>query len=252
MQTSPRNARSVPSSLGDAQSAEATPPRGFPVAPPRRATKWLLGPAVTGAAFVVWWSGGWQPLWELFSDRERLRALVEGSGFLAPVVYLLLLVVQAIVLPLPAPRGLCRGIAFGTGWGFVLTWAGALLGGVACFGLSRTFGRGPVTRSESMRRLDPYLEEHGTLAVFVLRLIPLVSFDAVSYAAGLSGLPFWKFLLATALGMIPGTFVFVYLGGASPGPGLYVALGALAALGAAAYLYLRRRFRPVKKLRAKE
>jgi uncharacterized membrane protein YdjX (TVP38/TMEM64 family) len=103
-----------------------------------------------------------------------------------------------------------------------------------------------------MRRLDPYLEEHGTLAVFVLRLIPLVSFDAVSYAVGLSGLSFWKFLLATALGMIPGTFVFVYLGGASPGPGLYVALGALAALGAAAYLYLRHRFRPVKKLRAKE
>jgi uncharacterized membrane protein YdjX (TVP38/TMEM64 family) len=73
------------------------------VAPPRRATKWLVGPAVTGAAFVVWWPGGWQPLWELFSDRERLRALVEGSGFLAPVVYLLLLVVQAIVLPLRAP-----------------------------------------------------------------------------------------------------------------------------------------------------
>lgn len=103
-----------------------------------------------------------------------------------------------------------------------------------------------------MRRLDPHLEEHGALVVFVLRLIPLVSFDAVSYAAGLSGLPFWKSLLATALGMAPGTFVFVYLGGASPGPGLYVALGALAVLGVTAYLYFRHRFRPGKKLRASE
>jgi len=77
--------------------------------------------------------------------------------------------------------------------------------------------------------------------VFVLRLIPVVSFDVISYAAGLTRIPFWKFLLATALGMAPGTFAFVYLGGASPGPGLYAALGGLAVLAIAAYAYYRRR-----------
>lgn len=216
--------------------------------PPKRAAKWLVGAATAGVfVLVLWWTGGWQPLWDLFSDRQRLRAFVEGSGALAPVAYLSLLVFQAVAAPLPAPPvAMTGGYAFGAGWGFALTWTGALLGGAACFGLSRVFGRKLVIGNERARRLDPYVQRHGALAVFVLRLIPLVSFDAISYAAGLSSLPFWKFLLATALGMTPGTFAFVYLGGSSPGPGLYAALGAVVALGAAAYLYLRRRLRPVE------
>ncbi len=87
------------------------------------------------------------------------------------------------------------------------------------------------------------MEEHGAIIILVLRLIPLISFDAISYAAGLSSISFPKFLLATALGMTPGTFLFVYLGGASLGPRLYAALGALAVLGVAAYLYFSHRFR---------
>lgn len=213
--------------------------------------RWLAGAAVAVAVVVavllLWWAGGWQPLWELFSDRERLRVIVEGSGLLAPVVYLLLLVFQAVVLPLPAPPvAFAGGMVFGTGWGFALTWGGALLGGAVCFALSHTFGRRLVIQSKRAGQLDAYVERHGALAVFMLRLIPLVSFDAISYAAGLSGMPFWKFLLATSLGMIPGTFAFVYMGGALPGPGLYAVLGALGALGAVAYLYLRHRLRPTK------
>lgn len=216
--------------------------------PPKPVAKWLIGAATAGVfVLALWWAGGWQALWEIFSDRERLQSVVEGSGALAPVAYLSLLVFQAVVLPLPAPpMAFAGGFFFGTGWGFALTWAGALLGGAACFGLSRAFGRRLVIRSERARRLDSYVQRHGALAVFVLRLIPLVSFDAISYAAGLSALPFWKFLLATALGMTPGTFAFVYLGGSPPGPGLYAALGAVAALGVAAYLYFIRRLRPLK------
>ncbi len=71
-----------------------------------------------------------------------------------------------------------------------------------------------------------------------------VGVDAISYAAGLTRIPFWKFLLATALGMAPGTFVFVYLGGASPGPGFYGALGGLAVLAIAAYAYYKRNLAP--------
>ena len=117
------------------------------------------------------------------------------------------------------------------------------MGGAVSFGLSRLFGRGYVTRSPRTRRLDRYVEEHGAILIFVLRLVPLVSFDAISYAAGLTGIAFRKFFVATMLGMAPGTFAFVYLGGASPGPGAYAILGALALLAVGAYLYSRRRFR---------
>lgn len=202
----------------------------------------LVGVTVAGvAALILFFTGEAGILWQFFSDRERIQQLVDGAGLLAPAIYVLLLVVQAVVAPLPAPAvAMAGGYSFGTLEGFLLTWAGALLGGVLSFGLSRFFGRGFVADSARVVRLDRYVEEHGAIVVFVLRLIPLVSFDAISYAAGLSSLSFGRFLLATALGMAPGTFVFVYLGGASPGAGVWAALLGLAVLAIAAYLYFRR------------
>lgn len=208
----------------------------------------LAGTAVVGAAaLVLWWLGTWEYLWELFSDRERLQRAVEGAGPLAPAVFVLLLVAQAVLAPLPAPAvAFAGGYVFGTFWGFVLTWLGVLAGGAISFGISRLLGRGFVERSTRLKGLDRQVEEHGAVLVFVLRLIPLVSFDVISYAAGLTGISFWRFLLATALGAAPGTFVFVYLGGSPPGPGLYAALGGLAALALAAYAYYKRRLRSLK------
>jgi uncharacterized membrane protein YdjX (TVP38/TMEM64 family) len=197
------------------------------------------------AGLILWWASGGQLWWELFTDRERLQEAVRSTGSLAPAAFVLLLVVQAVLAPLPAPAlAAAGGYLFGTAEGFILTWLGALLGGVLCFVLSRILGRRFVERSTRLRGLDRYVEEHGAIVVFIFRLIPLISFDVISYAAGLTDLSFWRFLVATALGMAPGTFVFVYLGGASPGPGLYAALGGLAALAVAAYVYYRRNLNP--------
>lgn len=204
--------------------------------------KWLIAAiAIMAAGIVLWYVVGGPEWWGILSDRERVRQAVEGFGPMAPVVYVSLLVLQAVLAPLPAPAiAAAGGYIFGAFWGFVLTWVGVLIGGSLCFGVSRLFGREYVARSERLGRLDRRVEEHGAIIVFVLRLIPLVSFDVISYAAGLTGLSFRKFFLATALGSAPGTFVFVYLGGASPGVGLYAALGGLAILALAAYMYYRR------------
>ena len=201
----------------------------------------LVGVAIaTIVALALLFTGEDDALWRFFSDRERIQQTIDGSGALGPALFLLLLVLQAVIAPLPAPAlAMAGGYSFGTFKGFLLTWLGALMGGMVCFGLSRLFGRGFVSESVRIGKLDRYVEEHGALVVFVLRLIPLISFDAISYGAGLSSLSFFKFLLATALGMAPGTFVFVYLGGASPGLGVWVALVALAVLAVVAYLYFR-------------
>lgn len=207
-----------------------------------RPVKWLIGAAaVVAAGLILWWASGGLLWWELFSDRERLRQTVSSAGAWAPAVFVLLLVVQAVLAPLPAPAvATTGGYLFGTLQGFALTWLGALVGGVLCFVLSRALGRRFVERSTRLGKLDRYVEEHGAIVIFILRLIPLVSFDAISYAAGLTGISFWRFLLATALGMAPGTFVFVYLGSTRLGPGVYAALGGLAILAAAAYVYYSR------------
>ena len=187
---------------------------------------------------------GWgASLWGGFSGRERVQQAIDGAGAFTPLVYLALLVFQAVIAPLPAPAvAIAGGYTFGVVEGFLLTWVGSLAGGVISFGISRFFGRGFVKGRGMTGRLDRYVEEHGVVLIFVLRLIPLVSFDAISYAAGLSGIRFRGFFAATALGMLPGTFAFVYFGGSQAGFGRWAILVGLAGLAVLAYLYQRRYF----------
>ncbi len=200
--------------------------------------------AVGVLTLVLWWTGEGSRMSDLFSDHEHLQRVLNRSGALGPLVYVGLVVLQAVVAPLPAPvLAVAGGYCFGPFEGFLLTWLGALLGGVGCFGISRVFGRQFVRGNRRAERFDSYMEAHGAVLVFVLRLIPLVSFDAISYGAGLSGIRFRSFLLATALGMAPGTFVFVYLGGASSGWGISAALLGLACVTAVAYYIYVRHFK---------
>jgi uncharacterized membrane protein YdjX (TVP38/TMEM64 family) len=211
----------------------------------------LVGVVVAAVTILVLWlTGSGEFLWDLFSDRERIQSVISNAGLLAPMVYVVLLVVQAVLAPLPAPAlAMGAGYSFGIYQGFLLTWFGALLGGVISFWISRWLGRDFVAGSERMQRLDRYVEEHGTITIFILRLLPLVSFDAISYAAGLSSISFWRFFVATALGMLPGTLAFVYLGGASSSMGFALVLIGLAVLAAAAYLYQRRTLKVRRRVR---
>ncbi len=112
--------------------------------------------------------------------------MVADAGVLAPVVFVGLIVAQAVLGPLPAPAlAMGAGYSFGIYEGFLLTWFGCLVGGVISFWISRRVGRDLVAGSERMQRLDRFVDEYGAITIFVLRLLPLVSFDATSYAAGL-------------------------------------------------------------------
>ena len=201
-------------------------------------------------AVLLWLTGWGASLWEVFSDRQRLQGMLQSAGALAPLLFLALLIFQAVIAPLPAPAlAIAGGYGFGVLEGFLLTWLGSLVGGVISFGISRRFGRRFVAESRRAERFDRFVEENGAALIFLLRLIPLVSFDAVSYAAGLSSIRFGSFLLATALGMLPGTFAFVYLGGSDPGPWTWAVLLGLAAVAGAAYVLHRRSFGPGPRVR---
>lgn len=224
---------------------EARAPLEEPVRARKVLPRVLLGIGAVCVVLLALVLTGWGAfLWEAFSDRERVQRMLDGAGTLAPLLYVGFLIVQAVIAPLPAPAvAMVGGYGFGVVEGFFLTWAGSLAGGVISFGISRLFGRRFVVGSGRAVRLDRFVEEHGAVLIFVLRLIPLVSFDAISYAAGLSSIRFRGFLLATALGMMPGTFVFVYLGGSEPGLWTWAVLLGLAALAGAAYVFQRRFFR---------
>ncbi len=95
----------------------------------------------------------------------------------------------------------------------------ASLAAAISFWIARFLGRGPVEALVGRAHLgaaDRWFLRWGAYAILVARLVPVVSFDVVSYAAGLTRMGFWRFMLATVVGMAPATFIYAYLGGQAP------------------------------------
>lgn len=151
-------------------------------------------------------------------DSDRLVDWLEDQMGWAWLFILGLWLLQAVVAPLPAPfLTMATALLYGSTVGGVLfaillTWTGAMLGAVACFGLARWLGREWVLRKGHLDRLehfDSYLELQGARVIFLARLIPILSFDVVSYAAGLTRIKWRDFLMATGLGMLPATVLLI-------------------------------------------
>lgn len=149
-----------------------------------------------------------------------VRETVRSAGIWAPVVFVLL---QGVITVTPVPRTIftvAAGVLFGSVTGLLLTVLGTVLAAAAAFWLVRHVGRGFVERHShraGVAWLRARLERSGVLAVISLRLIPMVPFPVLNYAAGLSGLRFTPYLIGTALGILPGTVAVVVLGDAAVG-----------------------------------
>ena len=153
-------------------------------------------------------------------DVAALRDYILSFGAWAPIVSALLMVLQALVAPLPAfLLAFANGLAFGVFWGGMLSLASASLGAAVSFYIARFLGRGPAEAIVGRTQLgaaDRWFARWGAYAVLVARLVPVVSFDVVSYAAGLTCIGFWRFMGATVIGMAPATFVYSFFGERAP------------------------------------
>ncbi|MCL6570896.1 MAG: TVP38/TMEM64 family protein [Bacillus sp. (in: Bacteria)] len=150
------------------------------------------------------------------ADVEGFRDYLLSFGPLAAVVSGLLMVFQSIVAPLPAfVITFANGLLFGWGWGALLSWSSAMVGAILCFYLAKILGRPVVEKivtAKALKWWDQFFGKYGKHAVFIARLVPIVSFDLVSYAAGVTSISFWQFFLATGLGQLPATILYSYLG----------------------------------------
>jgi uncharacterized membrane protein YdjX (TVP38/TMEM64 family) len=179
---------------------------------------WLIGVAlVVGLALLL--NPTWvAALWRAFSAESigEVAAYLRGFGVWTPAISIVLMVAQSVIAPLPGSLvAAANGVVFGIWWGTLLSWIGGMLGGTASFWLSRWLGRGAVARlagDKRLERADQFGESEGFWLVLIARLIPLISFDFISYLAGLSRMRYTHFLLATAIGMLPGTFAWTALG----------------------------------------
>jgi uncharacterized membrane protein YdjX (TVP38/TMEM64 family) len=150
------------------------------------------------------------------ADVEGFRDYLLSFGPLAAVVSGLLMVFQSIVAPLPAfVITFANGLLFGWGWGALLSWSSAMVGAILCFYLAKILGRPVVEKivtAKALKWWDQFFGKYGKHAVFIARLVPIVSFDLVSYAAGVTSISFWQFFWATGLGQLPATILYSYLG----------------------------------------
>ncbi|MEX0696206.1 MAG: TVP38/TMEM64 family protein [Dongiaceae bacterium] len=128
---------------------------------------------------------------------------------------LLLMVLHSFV-PFPAEFvAIANGMVYGPVWGTVITWTGAMLGAYLAFGLARWLGRPFVAAMVSERRrvgLDRWSRRQGGGVLLLSRLVPVISFNLINYAAGLTAVSWWTFTWATGLGILPLTVLMVTIG----------------------------------------
>lgn len=147
------------------------------------------------------------------SQPEHLSDLIDQFG---PLTVIVLLAVAVVVSPIPSgPIAMAAGAMFGPVAGGGLTALGAVLGAMIAFALARGLGYRPFTNSSlpfAQWITRPRTDTTLAVVILVSRLIPFISFDAVSYVAGLTTIRPWIFAMATTLGVLPASFAFAALG----------------------------------------
>ncbi len=154
----------------------------------------------------------------LFSqlDVDTIKNYILSFGVLAPIVSFLLMIFQSVAAPLPAFLiTFANAALFGWIKGALLSWSGAMAGATICFVIARFMGRDVVIKLTSrfaLEKVDTFFDAYGKYAILIARLLPFMSFDVVSYGAGLTSIGFWSFFWATGLGQLPATLVYSYVG----------------------------------------
>ena len=151
----------------------------------------------------------------LRDNRAALAAFVQSNYALAALAYMTLyIVVVALSLPAGAVLTLAGGLLFGVPWGIVFTVIGATLGATALFLIARTaFGDTLRARAGPFlaKMADGFSKDAFNYLLF-LRLVPAFPFFAVNLAPALLGMKLWPYVVATAIGILPGTSVFSAFG----------------------------------------
>ena len=147
---------------------------------------------------------------------EAFNQRVVGFGLLGMVLFALIYAAATVLMVPGSLLTLAAGASFGLLPGFVAVLFGATLGAAGAFLVSRHLARKRIERwiqrKPSFVAVDKAVAREGLKIVFLTRLSPIFPFNIQNYAYGLTSVSFWQYVLASWIGMIPGTFLYVYLG----------------------------------------
>src|SRR6058998_2372338 len=153
--------------------------------------------------------------------REWLRSFNDWVGQMGIAGIFIFIGVYAVATVLMAPGSILTigaGFAFGLWKGFLAISAGATFGASLAFLIARFIAREKIEaiarRNETFRKIDNAIGKEGAMLIFLLRLSPVIPFNLSNYFYGLTAVRFWPYVLANWIGMMPGTFLYVYIGAA--------------------------------------
>jgi uncharacterized membrane protein YdjX (TVP38/TMEM64 family) len=182
----------------------------------------VLGITAAVAACVALgfgWRSVEQAVARLDLSVEGIERIAKAWGAWAPVASIALMILHSFV-PFPAELiAIANGMLFGPVWGSLVTWIGAMLGAALAFALARRYGR-PLLDRLLARRARTGEALHACCdarTMLLARLVPVISFNLINYAAGVLGVGWWR-LWTTCLGILPITVASVTLGHQLTGP----------------------------------
>jgi uncharacterized membrane protein YdjX (TVP38/TMEM64 family) len=131
----------------------------------------------------------------------------------ASLIYVAVYIVGTVALLPGTVLSFAGAVLFGPYEGTLYTWVGATIGATLAYLMARVLGRDFVERLFGGRfvAFDQRIREHGFTGLLIIRLLPLFPFNAVNFGCGLTGIRLRDYVLATAIGIVPGTFVYQFL-----------------------------------------
>lgn len=148
-------------------------------------------------------------------DNQEVRRQIDGLGAAGPLLILALALIHVVAFYPAEIVDAAAGFAYGFLPALLLTMAGWILSGLICWAIGRSVARPLLDRwlgAERFERVEAAIERGGAALLLAMRLIPIVPFSIVSYAAGAARVPLWRFTWTTAIGYLPITALFVYFG----------------------------------------
>jgi uncharacterized membrane protein YdjX (TVP38/TMEM64 family) len=194
-------------------------------------------------------------------DTAQLQMWLNKVGIWAPIIYIILYTIATLLILPSTALNLTSGAIFGVWLGTLWTSIAAIIAAIVAFAFTRTVGREIVTKNLAGRwgALNAQMSQGGLFYVFAIRLLPLIPYGLVNFAAGLTSISFRDYFWGTILGTVPGVLPFVMLGSSglqALKTGDYLplmgALGLTGLLVGGATWYRRQRQSPQKKLQEKE
>lgn len=142
--------------------------------------------------------------------------LIDNPGWTGVIFFIIIYIAAAVFLIPGSILTLGAGFLFGVVRGSIIVSCASTLGATAAFLIGRYFARGWVEKQlekkESFKSIDNAVTKEGWKIVLLLRLSPLFPFNLLNYSLGLTGLKLKQYILASWIGMMPGTIMYVYFG----------------------------------------